>query len=205
MQKEKILNFLKTTKVKVILGVIGGIIIGSVMSGATTEQKEAVSKAAALTTQVSELENTNKDLQAKVDEAKPFFEMEKSKRDAEIEKAKAEADKAEKERKVKEEKEAEEQAKKEKAEEQKKLDAKTKTLGNGNYVAGKDFEPGVYDIIAVSGGGNVSSSNMYDGGLNAIMGVEQGDMYEKEYKNIKLPDGVTLKISGVKIKLVPKE
>ncbi|MGL4569681.1 MAG: hypothetical protein ACRCVJ_01290 [Clostridium sp.] len=205
MQKDKILNFLKTTKGKIILGVIGGIIIGSAVSGATKEQKEAVSKVAALTTQVSELENTNKDLQAKVDEAKPFFEMEKSKRDAEIEKAKAEADKAEKEREAKEKKEAEEQAKKEKAEEQKKLDAKTKTLGNGNYVAGKDFEPGVYDIIAVSGGGNVSSSNMYDGGLNAIMGVEQGDMYEKEYKNIKLPDGVTLKISGVKIKLVPKE
>jgi hypothetical protein len=30
-------------------------------------------------------------------------------------------------------------------------------------------------------------------------------MYEKEYKNIKLPQGTTLKISGVTIKLTPVE
>ena len=29
------------------------------------------------------------------------------------------------------------------------------------------------------------------------------DMYEQEYKNIDLPDGTTLTISGVQIQLVP--
>ncbi|WP_164907521.1 hypothetical protein [Clostridium septicum] len=72
----------------------------------------------------------------------------------------------------------------------------------------------VYDIIAISGGGNVVSSNMFDGGINAIMGDDNkiaemnglgmGDMYKKEYKNIKLPNSVTLSLDGVGVKLVPK-
>jgi len=74
-------------------------------------------------------------------------------------------------------------------------------LGNGNFVAGKDFPAGTYDISVVSGNGNVSSDNMWSGGINAIMGVGNDDMYQKEYKNIKLPKGTTLKISNVKIKL----
>ncbi len=83
----------------------------------------------------------------------------------------------------------------------------TVELGNGNFTSGEDFAPGVYDIVAVSGGGNVSSSNMFDGGLNAVMGTEDQnkmiDMYEQQYKNIDLPEGVTLTISGVKIQLIP--
>ncbi len=61
--------------------------------------------------------------------------------------------------------------------------------------------------MAVSGAGNVSSDNMFNGGLNAMMGTEEEnqimDMYEQEYKNIDLPDGTTLTISGVQIQLVP--
>lgn len=45
---------------------------------------------------------------------------------------------------------------------------------------------------------------MFSGGLNAVMGTANDGFYEKEYKNIKLPQGTELKISGVKIKLIPK-
>ena len=83
----------------------------------------------------------------------------------------------------------------------------TVDLGNGNFVAGEDFPAGVYNIVAVSGAGNVSSDNMFNGGLNAMMGTEEEnqimDMYEQEYKNIDLPDVTTLTISGVQIQLVP--
>ena len=83
-------------------------------------------------------------------------------------------------------------------------------LGNGNFISGEDFEPGIYDISAVSGGGNVSSDNMHNGGLNAILGTSDQnanglDMYEQEYKNIDLPSGTTLTISGVKIMLTPSK
>lgn len=75
------------------------------------------------------------------------------------------------------------------------------SLSNGNYVSGRDFSPGTYDIKAVSGGGNAYSDN-FEGGINAIMGAE-GDpnFYQREYKNIYLPEGTTLTISDVKVKL----
>lgn len=79
-------------------------------------------------------------------------------------------------------------------------------LTNGHYISGVDFPSGKYDIIAVSGGGNVSSSNMFDGGINAVMGIAKANdigasLYEAEYKNIRLPEGVTLSVSGVVVKL----
>jgi hypothetical protein len=85
----------------------------------------------------------------------------------------------------------------------------TVELGNGNFSAGEDFPAGVYDIVAVSGSGNVSSDNMYSGGLNALMGDKEANagaaLYEPEYKNIELPQGTTLEIDGVKIRLVPSK
>lgn len=82
---------------------------------------------------------------------------------------------------------------------------KTVTLDNGNYVAGADFTAGTYDIEAVSGLGNVISDNSsLDGGINAIMGTKTEDtlgIAEQEYSNIKLPDGTTLMLSGVKVRL----
>ena len=79
------------------------------------------------------------------------------------------------------------------------------TFGSGNYYAGKDFEAGVYDITAIEGqSGNVISDNMFSGGINAIMGTDK-EFAEQEYKNIELPDGTKLTISGgIKIKLASK-
>lgn len=76
------------------------------------------------------------------------------------------------------------------------------SLSNGNYVSGKDFTPGTYDIKAISGGGNVYSDNAYSGGINAIMGAEgDASFYQREYKNISLPEGTTLTITDVKVRL----
>lgn len=79
------------------------------------------------------------------------------------------------------------------------------TLTSGNYTAGKDFPTGTYTIEAISGYGNVSSSNLYNGGLNEIMapnGSGNSDTVSS-YKNVNLPKGTTLTVSNVTIKLVP--
>lgn len=83
----------------------------------------------------------------------------------------------------------------------------TQTLGNGNWVSGTDFPAGIYDIEAISGSGNVSSDNMFNGGINAVMGTENDiwDMSEKSYKNIEFPEGTTLSISGCEITLTPSK
>nr|DAG86807.1 MAG TPA: hypothetical protein [Caudoviricetes sp.] len=93
--------------------------------------------------------------------------------------------------------------KEEKKEEKKNLGKYDKELISGNYIAGTDFEAGTYNIDAVSGNGNISSSNLYDGGINAMMG--KGDsIYERKYINIELPKDAELKISGgLKVKLTP--
>lgn len=128
-----------------------------------------------------------------VEQAQPFFDMK------EEEQAKL-AEQAEKEKAERLAREEEER----KAEEQAKIDAMTVQLSNGNFVAGEDFDAGTYDIIAIKGGGNVISDNLYSGGINAIMGTADDGFYEKEYKNIKLPAGTSLTVDGVTIKLVPK-
>lgn len=79
------------------------------------------------------------------------------------------------------------------------------TLTDGNFISGTDFVAGTYDIIAVSGSGNVSSDNLFDNGINAIMAPEADNLHETQYKNIELPEGVTLTVSGVEIKLVPSK
>lgn len=79
------------------------------------------------------------------------------------------------------------------------------TFSAGNYVAGTDFPEGTYDVIATKGSGNVSSDNMYEGGLNAVMSTKTDDMYIKEFKNADFKSGVTLTISGVSVKLVPSK
>jgi hypothetical protein len=71
------------------------------------------------------------------------------------------------------------------------------TLGTGNYEAGIDFDAGVYKIVAVSGTGNLSSSNIYDGGVNEMFGVDDGSgFYTPEILNVDLPDGTELSVSG---------
>lgn len=84
-------------------------------------------------------------------------------------------------------------------------------LSNGNYIAGDDFPAGTYDVVAVSGRGNVISDNFLDGGINAMIGAindEFSEYYSREYKNIKFEFGTKLQIIGAigefSIKLVPK-
>lgn len=184
----------------VIAFILANALLGGVRSNLATEKaknEELTTKLEKTNLLVQETEEKLKDAESKLTEAAPWFEMKEEERlqkEAQVKKEKEEREAKEK---------AEEEAKK-KAE----LEARTITFGNGNYVAGTDFEGGTYDIIAISGTGNVSSDNMFSGGINAMMGVVSGDrsdFYEKEYKNIKLPNGTTLKIDGVKIKLVPKE
>lgn len=77
-------------------------------------------------------------------------------------------------------------------------------LSNGNFVAGKDFKEGIYTITALEGNGNVMSSNVLDGGINAIMGIGGSGfdgIAQKEYKNIKLSKDVTLTLNNVKVNL----
>ena len=90
-------------------------------------------------------------------------------------------------------------------------------LSDGNYVAGEDFVEGKYDIVAIKGSGNVSSSDMFSGGLNSVMASKDkidelnkrglsslADTYQTNFKNAKLKKGVELNISnGVTIKLIP--
>lgn len=80
---------------------------------------------------------------------------------------------------------------------------KVEEFGAGNYVAGKDYAAGTYDLKALSGGGNVMTE---DGSLNAIMGTESEDMYIKTYHNVEFKEGDKLTISGnVKISLTPSK
>lgn len=77
-------------------------------------------------------------------------------------------------------------------------------LSSGNFVAGTDFEAGVYDITCIEGMGNVSSSNIIDGGLNEVMDVSAGNGITV-FKNASLKDGIELTISGCKVKLTPSK
>lgn len=206
-------NINKDKKQKIILGVLLAIsaigntcTISSNNSLSTELQKkvkeienqsilidETNEKNKSLSESIDKKNNEIKELEKKVSDAEPWFKMSEEQQKQLDEENK----RLEQERIAKEE---EERLAKEKAE----LEARTVTLTNGNYIAGVDFDSGTYDIIAISGNGNVSSSNMFSGGLNAIMGVRNDGFYEKEYKNIRLPYGTELNIDGVKVKLVPK-
>jgi hypothetical protein len=76
-------------------------------------------------------------------------------------------------------------------------------FSDGNYVSGKDFPAGTYNLAAVSGSGNVTddSADM----LNAIMGTGNDAMYEKTYQNVDFPVGTKLTISGVTVSLTPSK
>lgn len=79
-------------------------------------------------------------------------------------------------------------------------------LSSGNFTAGTDFEPGVYDITCITGSGNVYSDNMYDGGLNEVMSADTSDGYSiTTFKNAKFEEGAQLSVSGCTIKLTPSK
>lgn len=72
-------------------------------------------------------------------------------------------------------------------------------LSDGNYEAGADFEAGTYNIVAVSGAGNIYSD---EGDVNEAFGTE--DDYVREIKNVHLDEGVELSLEGgLSVKLIP--
>lgn len=79
------------------------------------------------------------------------------------------------------------------------------TLTNGHYTAGIDLPVGRCNIVALSGQGNVSSSNIFEGGINEVFGIDDGSgFYAQSFKNLELNDNIELTISnGVTIKLIP--
>lgn len=80
-------------------------------------------------------------------------------------------------------------------------------LGAGNYLAGTDFPAGVYSFEAVSGNGNLTSTNLFEGGVNEMFGIDNGyGFYAQTIQNIELPEGTELSISGdLKVKMIPSK
>jgi len=72
------------------------------------------------------------------------------------------------------------------------------TLTAGYYFAGIDIPAGKFDLVAVSGDGNVITSNMYKGGVNGMFGGPEADrdFYKESYNGIKLPEGESMEVSG---------
>lgn len=82
---------------------------------------------------------------------------------------------------------------------------KSYQFGDGNYVAGKDFTAGTYDLKAIKGSGNVTDDDS-DEALNAIMGVENNGQNVPTYMHVKFPSGTKLTIqSGVTISMTPSK
>ena len=78
-------------------------------------------------------------------------------------------------------------------------------LPTGSYTAGTDFPAGVYKIVAVSGNGNLISSNIFNGGVNEIFGVDTSyGIYNSQFLNAELKSGGTLTVSGgLVIRMIP--
>lgn len=77
------------------------------------------------------------------------------------------------------------------------------TAESGEYIAGEDFKPGIYDIVAVSGSGNVQGTD-----LNEIMCVSNDTgidgFCDARYDNKEFKSGDELKLSGVSVMLEPQ-
>lgn len=82
-------------------------------------------------------------------------------------------------------------------------DAQTIDLTSGNYTSGTDFPAGTYNVIATSGTGNVSSDNLFDGGINEVMGTDGSAYTVESFNNVVLDEGVILTVANVSIQLVP--
>ncbi|GAA0092955.1 hypothetical protein UT300009_29850 [Paraclostridium bifermentans] len=165
----------KKSLAKLVGLVLIGLVIGRVSTPSCSLQAHTT-----LEDEISKLRKENSDLNAKVEDAKPYFEMTQTQKN---------------ELQFKLQKEQEENKAKE-------LESKSKTLSNGHFVAGKDFDAGTYNIKVIDGLGNVYSDNMYTGGLNAIMGTDSS-VAQTSYSNVKLPAGTTLTVDSVTIKLIP--
>lgn len=71
-------------------------------------------------------------------------------------------------------------------------------LTAGYYFAGIDIPAGKFDLIAVSGDSNVSTSNMFTGGVNGMFGGPEADhsLYKESFNGVKLPEGESIQVSG---------
>lgn len=77
---------------------------------------------------------------------------------------------------------------------------KEHTFGAGNYICGQDFEEGVYDLVSVSGSGNVMCDEEE---INEVMGTDP-EFDTATYKNADFQDGDMLEIKGnLVLKLQP--
>lgn len=79
------------------------------------------------------------------------------------------------------------------------------TGSSGTYVADEDFPAGTYDIVTVSGSGNVETSGEEDTlGLNEVMGTVDDEFNTKKYDNYTFQPSEELTVDGVSVKLVPQ-
>ena len=71
------------------------------------------------------------------------------------------------------------------------------TLSIGQYVVGVDIPAGTYNLIAVSGSGNIIGDvqSQLFGSLNTILAVDSA-MFERSFNNLRLANGDTINIMG---------
>lgn len=69
-------------------------------------------------------------------------------------------------------------------------------LGAGHYTAGKDIPVGTYNLLATGGNGNVMSSNMFNGGINEIMGKPADEYTQETFNGLKLKKNDVLTLNG---------
>lgn len=87
--------------------------------------------------------------------------------------------------------------------------AETKLEGGENYIAGRNFEAGVYDLEVTDGTGNLDISITGKSGeevTTIYMYLGEYSSYGKCYKNLVLPQDSTIKCEGdLSIRLTPSE
>lgn len=79
------------------------------------------------------------------------------------------------------------------------------TFRAGNYTAGVNFVPGVYDLLALSGLGNVWCNEC---DINELMGenITFADYYESMSMNADFKEGTVLHLRGsLLLRMVPKQ
>ncbi len=76
-------------------------------------------------------------------------------------------------------------------------------LSAGIYTAGIDIPAGICNVAAVSGNGNLYSSNA-EGGINALFGIDHGDgTYLESFYRLNLPKFASLTVtSNLKVRLL---
>lgn len=77
------------------------------------------------------------------------------------------------------------------------------SLNSGEFKAGVDFPPGIYDLSVVEGLGNVSSSNFFDCGIMQRMGI--ADLTGSTFNNLKLNKDTTITIDNLTISFSPSK